>query len=300
MIETLALTFVFTMISSPVFAYNPNTYIPTPDTANLTPELSEFAIELKSKNHETREDAVKSLEAMIAGKTNVAHAHFLLGFYWNSNFERNLKTSRSHFEQCVIAVPLNSDCQIWLGLYQLYGAGGDKSETLAAKAFEASSNTGSKIGQWHLGMAYLKGEGVKKDEGKAFALVTQSAKQDYVPALMSYGTMHALGQGTSKNLSEAFKATARAALTKDNKALARVATSYEKGLGVPINLDLADAAYVLASKQGHRPSIQLIRKMTSSIPEEQAKIWLQKAFDDEKQLLRELKAASDKSLLQGE
>lgn len=52
---------------------------------------------------------------------------------------------------------------------------------------------------WYLGMCYLNGNYVPKDETLAFDWVIKSAEEDVINGLISAGVMYAVGQGVAKD-----------------------------------------------------------------------------------------------------
>jgi len=205
--------------------------------------------------------------------------------------DESLKLARKSLLECVRVAPEYSSCQVWLGLYLRKGIGGSINLDASFIAFQAATDAGSAIGQWHLAMAYLKGEGGKGDEQKAFKLVEMSARQDYVPALISYGTMKTLSQGTKQDMKAAYNATARAAHFGSPHATYVVAHMLEHGKGVRADRYLADAAYLRAAKLGERNSMILLSNMFETLSAEESEIFFNLAQENEKKLEKTLSSA---------
>lgn len=70
-------------------------------------------------------------------------------------------------------------------------------------ALEDSAARGDAEAQFQLGRAYFRGEGVTKDENKAFAWIEKSAAQGNVDAITSMGFFHAQGVGAEKSEAKA-------------------------------------------------------------------------------------------------
>lgn len=248
----------------PASANPKNTDLPDPFSTDTNPQAQKAYKLLFSATPGDYDKGIAQLQVLAQDTATQSSAFLALAL---AVVEKDQPRARKYLETCVQHAPENSDCQVWLGLYYQFGTGGKKDGKAAVRAFTASADTGSPMGQWHLGMAYLKGIGVKTDEKKAFQLVHAAAKQDYTAALNSYGVMKALGQGTKKDEKASFLAMARAAHFGDAQAIFSVGYCYEKGLGVKADADMADSAYVMASKLGHRPSLELVYKLLISIPD---------------------------------
>ncbi len=105
-------------------------------------------------------------------------------------------------------------CALWLGMAPAHAFDNpmaDARTALDAGDFKAAAeilqhlaSQGDPNAQINLGMLYLEGKGVAKDEAEAAALFDQSARQGNVTAAMNLGILFRNGQGVAKNLEHAY------------------------------------------------------------------------------------------------
>ncbi|NLC24291.1 MAG: sel1 repeat family protein [Oxalobacter sp.] len=69
--------------------------------------------------------------------------------------------------------------------------------------FSQSAKEGNVYAQYHLGLIYTNGIGVKQDYNKALTLFTQTAERGYPPALNSMGILYEEGSGVKQSDYEA-------------------------------------------------------------------------------------------------
>ena len=134
-------------------------------------------------------------------------------------------------------------------------ASGDGVERDDAKAFgyyQKSAGAGHPKAQNNLGRMYLNGWGVKRDEQEAIKWFRLSAAQGAVLAQYTLGCMLADGTGMPKNLSEAMDWMKKAALQGYADAQFRLGQLYEFG-GEGVTQDYREAArwFAMAAAQNH-------------------------------------------------
>jgi len=200
--------------------------------------------------------------------------------------------SLSLLESCVAANPDAMHCLTWLGVYRRFGTGGDIDAVGSTRAFKRAAALGSPDAQWYYGMALFRGLGVAEDADAGFLWVEKSAKQDHLQGLVSYATMNALGQGTPIRKDIAFSANARAAHLGNVHAIYVIGRNLQTGSGVKKNLDLADAALLMAAKNGHPDAARRVRKLLAEIPKEDAEAWYAVATAREADVVKILAATN--------
>jgi len=121
----------------------------------------------------------------------------------------------------------------------------------AIKKFSELARNGHAQSQFSLGLIYHLGRGVPKNIKKAYGLYKASALQDHPPAVNNLGMMYLNGEYVAKNQDIAFKLFLRAsadhAQAKDN-----LAQAYENGWGTDVDIDKAINFYELAGVQGYK------------------------------------------------
>ncbi len=83
---------------------------------------------------------------------------------------------------------------------------------------KAANNNWPKA-QHLLGMAYLDGNGVKKDQGEAVKWLTKSSEQNFSPAQLKLSQLYASGTGVKKDIDKSAKLLIKAAENNDPDAL---------------------------------------------------------------------------------
>jgi len=121
----------------------------------------------------------------------------------------------------------------------------------AIKEFRELAETGHAQSQFSLALIYHLGRGTKKDLKKAYNLYKASALQDHPPAVNNLGMMYLNGEFVEKNQAVAFvmfeRASAEHAQAKDN-----LGRCYEHGWGVERDIQQAINFYELAGDEGYK------------------------------------------------
>jgi enoyl-CoA hydratase/carnithine racemase len=116
--------------------------------------------------------------------------------------------------------------------------------TEMAEALASRAATGNYCAQFELGMMYLKGVGVAKEDGRGLALVRQAADSGHADALHSLGLMYAHGRHVQRDGEQAIEHFYRAGqsyLKHGNRRLA-----------------LREIDYIVREQPGH-PYVEALR-----------------------------------------
>jgi len=148
------------------------------------------------------------------------------------------------------------------------------------------AEAGDAEAQYDVGTMYEKGNGVAKDNAKAFEWFLKAAKQDHDKGAYKVGFSYLRGKGVSKNYDKAFKWLNTAAEYNNVRAYYFLGTMYEKGKGVSVNLDKALRWYTRASKGGYAVAeervIEVKAKVKASDAQLQAEVQREKRKRQEK------------------
>lgn len=143
------------------------------------------------------------------------------------------------------AFSFNGDLE--LGIFQL-----NRGEFKAAIAeFTPLLDEQYSPAQYQMALIHLNGWGVKKDEQKAFELLTLAASQNYPDALFSLSTMYSEGDVVKKDLKTAFVMMEKAANKNLASAQFNVGVMYAQGEGVAKNSQKAARWYEKAARQNY-------------------------------------------------
>jgi len=121
----------------------------------------------------------------------------------------------------------------------------------AVKYYRMAAEQGNSLAQNNLGVMYIQGRGVPRDDKRAVELFRQGAEQDYEVAQNNFGYMYQHGRGVAQNLERALLWYRRSADQGYARAQANLAAMYAKGSGVPRDDKRAALWYRRAADQGY-------------------------------------------------
>ena len=147
------------------------------------------------------------------------------------------------------------------------------------------AEAGDAEAQFDVGNMYEKGNGVAKDEAKAFEWYAKAAKQNHDKAAFEVGFAYLRGAGVSKDYDKAMTWLSTAADYNNVRAYYFLGTMYEKGSGVPVDLEKALRWYTRASKGGYAVAEERVIDVTAALRNSDAK--LQAEIEREKRLRRQ-------------
>ncbi len=131
----------------------------------------------------------------------------------------------------------------------------------AAKCFAKAAEQGYPKAQCHLGICYMDGLGVAKDEAEAVKWFSKAAEQGVAHAEYCFGVAYFFGRGVSKDFSLALDWWRRAAEHGHADAQYNLAVCYEKGNGVAQEDYTKAYKWIkLAAAQGYRRSAEKLRR----------------------------------------
>lgn len=113
-----------------------------------------------------------------------------------------------------------------------------------------SAKNGSPTAQTLLGIAYLKGIRVDRNERLAFEMFSRAAKRKQPVAANNLGLMYFFGVGTEKDYSQALRYFRGASEEGSAEAQFNLALMYHHGYGVPVDVDEAAKWYEISARQG--------------------------------------------------
>lgn len=145
----------------------------------------------------------------------------------------------------------------WRELYELavlYEESDSEKRDIASavEIYKELAETGISVAQWRLGKCYNSGDGVEKDQKKAFELFTKAAEQECVEAISALGTFYSslFTYPSEKNDQYAVELFIKAAKEGCLPAQCNLAIHFYKGLGVKENKSQAIYWWTEAAKQG--------------------------------------------------
>lgn len=141
-----------------------------------------------------------------------------------------------------------------VGVLPLHAQNGGVGDDFDPAALQQLAERGNADAQFELGIRYLGGEGMPKDEKKAAEWLTRAAEKEKLEAMNALGTMNEEGVGFPKDEKKAFEWYEKAA--KYGLALAQqnLSQCYELGKGVEKNQAEANKWLKRAADQDFAPS----------------------------------------------
>lgn len=147
-----------------------------------------------------------------------------------------------------------SPAQYHMGLIYLNGWGVRKDAQKAFDFFTLAAEQNNPDAQFELSLMYTSGDVVKKDPKMAFELTQKAADQNLASAIFNLGVMYANGEGTYKDNTKAARLYEQAA--KLNYALAQfnLALMYFDGKGIEKSIEQSYIWNTIASRNGYGPA----------------------------------------------
>jgi TPR repeat protein/AcrR family transcriptional regulator len=146
------------------------------------------------------------------------------------------------------------DAQLMIGLKYLSGDGVAKNDAEASKWIARSATQGNAVAQYWLGSLYQHGRGVAADPAQALAWYDKAAAQGNRKAMHNLAIAYADGHGVAKDFMIAARWFTQAAQLGYVDSQFNLAVLYERGDGVPQSLLDAYKWYSIAAAQGDQES----------------------------------------------
>ena len=150
----------------------------------------------------------------------------------------------------------DAEDEYYLGNCYYNGEGVEKDEVKAFEWYKKAAEQGHISAQYNVGVCYDNGEGVEKDKRKAFGWYERAAEQGHVEAQYNLGVCYEYGRGVEKDKRKAFGWYERAAEQGLAEAQYNLGVCYEYGRGVEKDENKAFEWYEKAAEQGHVEAAQ--------------------------------------------
>jgi TPR repeat protein len=150
--------------------------------------------------------------------------------------------------------------QYELGMCYLKGLDVEKDEIKAFEWIQKAAEEGHAVAGYHLGMCFFYGAGVEKDEGKGFKWIQKAAEQGYAVVQYYLGIGYFSDYGMAKDKLKAFEWIQKAAKQGHKKAQYEVGLGYLEGLYVEKDEVKSFGWMKKAAKQGHAKAQYMVGK----------------------------------------
>lgn len=145
----------------------------------------------------------------------------------------------------------DAQSQVELGLRYVKGEGVPKDQVEAVKWFRKAAEQNDAGAQYNIGVGYYNGEGVAKDPVEAVKWYRKAAEQNYARAQYNLGVCYYNGKGVAKDPLEAMKWFRKAADQNDADAQRALGVCYDEGEGVTQDRAEARKWYRKAAEQNN-------------------------------------------------
>ncbi|RHZ83587.1 hypothetical protein Glove_91g45 [Diversispora epigaea] len=145
-----------------------------------------------------------------------------------------------------------------IGVLYLFGTGVTKDEEKAFQWFLKSSEGGNHFGQYSLGTCYYEGIGITKDEEKAFQWSLKSAEGGNSHGQCLLGDCYQLGIGTLKDEEKAFRWFLKSAEGENNNGQYKLGMCYQFGIGTIKDDEKAFLWYLKSAEGGNSDGQNLL------------------------------------------
>ena len=153
--------------------------------------------------------------------------------------------------------------QLRLGICYINGRGVEKNDAKALQWYLDAAKQGETTAQLYLGGCYYTGKGVKEDYFEAVKWWRKAAEYDVIEAQFNLGVCYANGQGVEQDQTEAVKWYRKAAEQGHKSAQFYLGVRYENGQGVIKDVNEAVRWYTKAAEQGLKPAQEALGKLNS-------------------------------------
>ncbi|HEX3667214.1 MAG TPA: TetR family transcriptional regulator [Rhizomicrobium sp.] len=144
--------------------------------------------------------------------------------------------------------------ELLIGLQYLDGSGVSKNDGAALAWLSRAAAHNQPLAQYDLGAMYENGRGIQADQAQAFRWFESAALKGNRRAMHSLATAYTEGRGAEKNISEAARWYGRAAELGSVNDQFNLGVLFERGMGVTQSLPDAYKWYAIAAAQGDRES----------------------------------------------
>lgn len=152
----------------------------------------------------------------------------------------------------------------------------DATNKVAFEWYLKAAEKGSTGAMHNLGLLFLTGSGVIKDEQKALEYFRQAAENGYFASMHKLAFAYLNGQGVVKDYAEAHKWLLKSAAEDDKSAYSEVHKArnalgalYEYGWGIEKDLVLAYAWYNIAASGGYEKAKQNLARVEKAIKDDE-------------------------------
>ncbi len=181
-----------------------------------------------------------------AAATKQPDAHWFLGIY-AENGKKDDKAALKHYENGQAAGQLA--CAAQVGIFYLQGRAVERDEKKGIEILKKAAEDGGPLAHYQLALLELRKE--KPDDRVAHQHLVQAASGNLAAAQNEIGVFYLSGKFLERDPVAAVAWFSRAVQQRHAQAANNLAKLYERGIGTEKNLTLAANLYTMAAEQGH-------------------------------------------------
>jgi TPR repeat protein len=166
-----------------------------------------------------------------------------------------------------IAYAGNVNAQVQLGVIYLTGDGVAKDDVEAVKWLRKAADQDNALGERYLAEMYFKGRGVPADIAEAAKWLRMAAEQGDAQSEHNLAVLYTQGQGVPRNLKEAANWMRKAAEQNLAAGQQGLGVLYENGDGVPVDHVEAASWYRKAVDQNYVPAMNSLALLMATARE---------------------------------
>lgn len=158
----------------------------------------------------------------------------------------------------------NADAQWKLGICYLFGEGILKDEEKGVEWIKKAAEKGHCYAQVDLGVCYFNGTGVIKNYSEAFNWLKKPAEQGICKAQAFLGMCYSTGAGVTHDIKKGVEWFKKAAEQGNADAQFFLGLAYQTGAGENADLNNAVKYFTKAAEQGHKEALVELKKLCSN------------------------------------
>lgn len=201
----------------------------------------------------------------------VALLLFPCGTVWAQSSRDAAAKKKSVEDLQEIAYAGDLAAQIQLGLIYLTGDGVPRDDVEAVKWLRKAADQDNAQAERYLAEMYFKGRGVPADNDEAAKLLQMAAQQGDAESERNLAALYTQGLGVARNVKEAAKWMARAAAQNLPSAQQGLGAFYENGDGVPMDPVEAADWYRKAVDQDYVPAMNSLALLMATSDDKHVK-----------------------------
>jgi len=210
-----------------------------------------------------QEEYSKAFDIILKfAKQGVPEAQSLIGFMYKHGMTKKALPNFEEANKWYLKAAVQGDvqAQYHMGVSFERGVGIKQDYTRAVKWYIEAGEQGNVKAQYNLGVLYSSGKYVNQNLDSAFFWYQNAGELNHLMAQNNLGIMYMNGLGTEVNVSNAVKWFKKAASQNNSNAQYNLGTLFFNGVGVPENKKTAKNWFQKSADQGNEEAIKALEE----------------------------------------